>query len=113
MGYKSSDTMTRPLCWCVASRRAGGRDNHLDLLRPQVGEGSGEQLRDMLMHEGRVVGEGSRAQRSCVPQRRLDHVGVDDCEQVVQDLGMHLQAWLVERVCTTTASDHRRQPMPI
>lgn len=53
----------------------------------------------MLVHKGGIVGEGSWAEGGSVPKGRLDDVGVDVGEQVVQDLGVHLEARLVERVC--------------
>ena len=73
--------------------------SHLNLLRPEIGEGSGEELRDLLVHVGRIVGEGGGPQGSCVPQGRLDSVLAHDAEQVMQDLRVHLEAWLVEGVC--------------
>ena len=82
--------------------------SHLDLLRAQVGEGGGEQLRDVPVHERGVVGEGAGAGRGRVPQRRLDDVAVDDVEQVVQDAGVHLEARLVERVCARAAHAPQR-----
>ena len=73
---------------------------HLHLLRPHVGEGGGQQLGHLLLHEGQVVGVGGRALGGDVPQGRLDDVRAHYREQVVQDLGLHLQARLVEGVCT-------------
>ncbi len=58
----------------------------------------------MLVHKGGVVGKGGGAQRGGVPQGGLDHVRVDDGEQVVQDLRVHLQARLVESVCANNSN---------
>ena len=75
---------------------------HLHLLRPQVAEGRCQQLGHLLVHIGRIVGEGGRSQSLHVPEGGPDGVLADDAEQVMQDLRVHLEARLVEGVCMAT-----------
>ena len=88
---------------CRSSQVNGSARPHLNLLRPQVGEGCGEELRDLLVHIGCIVGERAGPKGFHVPEGCLDGILADDAKQVVQDLCVHLEARLVERVCMAEA----------
>ena len=51
------------------------------------------------MHKDSIVGVGSGALGGLVPQRGLDDPTVHNAEEVVQDLDVELEAWLVKTVC--------------
>lgn len=53
------------------------------------------------MDKDSVVWIGGRALGCLIPERRLDDPAVHNGEQVVQDLGMQLETWLVKAICTT------------
>lgn len=78
---------------------ANGR--YLKLGRSQVGETPTQQIADILMHKDSVVGVGSGALSCLIPQGSFDDPTVHGAEQVVQDPGMELEAWLVETVCSS------------
>ena len=88
---------------CRSSQVDRSARPHLDLLRSQVGEGCGEEQRNLLVHVGCIVGERAGPEGFHVPEGRLDGILADDAEQVVQDLCVHLEARLVERVCIAEA----------
>ena len=80
---------------------------YLHLSRLHVGEGLCEQAGDLLVDVGGVVGVGGGALGGHVPQGGLDDFRGHHQEQVVQDLGLHLEPRLVERVCTEKTRFHR------
>ena len=51
------------------------------------------------MDTGSIGGVGIGALGSLIPQGGFDDSTVDDAEEVVQDLGMQLEARLVKAVC--------------
>ena len=72
---------------------------HLELCRSQVGEASAQQVTHKIMNEDSIVWIGSGALGCLIPERHLDDPAVHNGEQVVQDLGMQLEARLVKAIC--------------
>lgn len=51
------------------------------------------------MDKDSVIGVGSGALVSLIPQGGLDDPTVHNAEEMVQDLDMELKAWLMKTVC--------------
>lgn len=65
------------------------------------------------MHKDSIVGVGSGALGGLIPQGGLDDPTVHNTEEVVQDLDVELEAWLVKTVCNSRQNSSVNQLLSI
>ena len=75
---------------------------YLKLCRPQIGEASAQQVTDKLMDKDSIVWVGIWALCSLIPKGCLDDPTVHNGEEVMQNLDMKLETWLVKAICNST-----------